>query len=287
MRTDWRIGPQDAIGKHCPTIPWRRGAGWHAPCWPVKPRTHRSVWRFHELTGRVDYRRHRAFDSSACPGSAGPQPRRRPRSPSRSSPGDEPNPASRSRARPPRVTIRHPAPPARAEPPCHRPAGVRLHHHHRHRARASRNFKRRNRDRLRSSHFNAFRGRMNDIILNAGNLTINRFFALDHRCYDRARSAPRPRRCSGLVRAWCSALRRLHHLSRGPLSRGRHDPSRSSWRSSPWDWWWVAASSSRISAARGPAAPDRGGSFNPPRPLIRSRAASACGVRDTMSEDGD
>ena len=34
------------------------------------------------------------------------------------------------------------------------------------------------------SDFNAFRGRMNDLILGAGNLTINRFFALDHRTYE-------------------------------------------------------------------------------------------------------
>jgi hypothetical protein len=33
------------------------------------------------------------------------------------------------------------------------------------------------------SEFQVFRDRMNDIILNAGNLTINRFFALDSRAY--------------------------------------------------------------------------------------------------------
>ena len=33
------------------------------------------------------------------------------------------------------------------------------------------------------SDFRAFRERMNDIILNAGNLTVNRFFALDNRAY--------------------------------------------------------------------------------------------------------
>jgi AhpD family alkylhydroperoxidase len=32
--------------------------------------------------------------------------------------------------------------------------------------------------------FNEFRSRMNDVILGAGNLTINRFFALDSRAYD-------------------------------------------------------------------------------------------------------
>jgi AhpD family alkylhydroperoxidase len=34
------------------------------------------------------------------------------------------------------------------------------------------------------SDFNAFRTRMNDAILGAGNLTISRFFALDHRAYE-------------------------------------------------------------------------------------------------------
>ena len=32
--------------------------------------------------------------------------------------------------------------------------------------------------------FNEFRSRMNEAILGAGNLTINRFFALDHRAYE-------------------------------------------------------------------------------------------------------
>ena len=32
--------------------------------------------------------------------------------------------------------------------------------------------------------FNAFRARMNDLILGAGHLTINRFFALDQRAYE-------------------------------------------------------------------------------------------------------
>jgi hypothetical protein len=32
--------------------------------------------------------------------------------------------------------------------------------------------------------FDAFRTRMNDLILGAGNLTINRFFALDNRAYE-------------------------------------------------------------------------------------------------------
>jgi hypothetical protein len=34
------------------------------------------------------------------------------------------------------------------------------------------------------SDFNAFRSRMNDVILGAGHLTINRFFALDNRTYE-------------------------------------------------------------------------------------------------------
>jgi AhpD family alkylhydroperoxidase len=47
--------------------------------------------------------------------------------------------------------------------------------------------------------FNAFRGRMNDIILNAGNLTINRFFALDHRCYEPGALGTKTKEMLGLV----------------------------------------------------------------------------------------
>lgn len=47
--------------------------------------------------------------------------------------------------------------------------------------------------------FNAFRGRMNDVILNAGNLTINRFFALDHRCYEPGALGTRTKEMLGLV----------------------------------------------------------------------------------------
>jgi len=47
--------------------------------------------------------------------------------------------------------------------------------------------------------FNSFRGRMNDIILNAGNLTINRFFALDHRCYEPGALGTKTKEMLGLV----------------------------------------------------------------------------------------
>jgi len=47
--------------------------------------------------------------------------------------------------------------------------------------------------------FNAFRGRMNDIILNAGNLTISRFFALDHRCYEPGALGTKTKEMLGLV----------------------------------------------------------------------------------------
>ena len=47
--------------------------------------------------------------------------------------------------------------------------------------------------------FNAFRGRMNDIILGAGNLTINRFFALDHRCYEPGALGTKTKEMLGLV----------------------------------------------------------------------------------------
>jgi AhpD family alkylhydroperoxidase len=47
--------------------------------------------------------------------------------------------------------------------------------------------------------FNAFRGRMNDLILNSGNLTINRFFALDHRCYEPGVLGSKTKEMLGLV----------------------------------------------------------------------------------------
>lgn len=47
--------------------------------------------------------------------------------------------------------------------------------------------------------FNAFRSRMNDIILGAGNLTINRFFALDHRAYEDGALGKRQKEMLGLV----------------------------------------------------------------------------------------
>ena len=47
--------------------------------------------------------------------------------------------------------------------------------------------------------FRAFRERMNDIILNAGNLTINRFFALDGRAYDAGALGVRTKEMLGLV----------------------------------------------------------------------------------------
>ena len=49
------------------------------------------------------------------------------------------------------------------------------------------------------SDFNAFRSRMNDIILGAGNLTINRFFALDHRAYEPGALGTRQKEMLGLV----------------------------------------------------------------------------------------
>jgi AhpD family alkylhydroperoxidase len=49
------------------------------------------------------------------------------------------------------------------------------------------------------SDFRAFRERMNDIILNAGNLTINRFFALDSRAYEAGALGVRTKEMLGLV----------------------------------------------------------------------------------------
>lgn len=49
------------------------------------------------------------------------------------------------------------------------------------------------------SDFRAFRERMNDVILNAGNLTINRFFALDSRAYEAGALGVKTKEMLGLV----------------------------------------------------------------------------------------
>jgi AhpD family alkylhydroperoxidase len=49
------------------------------------------------------------------------------------------------------------------------------------------------------SDFRAFRERMNDIILNAGNLTVNRFFALDSRAYEAGALGVKTKEMLGLV----------------------------------------------------------------------------------------
>ena len=47
--------------------------------------------------------------------------------------------------------------------------------------------------------FNEFRSRMNDLILGAGNLTINRFFALDNRAYEPGALGKQQKEMLGLV----------------------------------------------------------------------------------------
>ena len=49
------------------------------------------------------------------------------------------------------------------------------------------------------SDFQAFRARMNEAILGAGNLTINRFFALDHRAYEPGALGTKTKEMLGLV----------------------------------------------------------------------------------------
>jgi AhpD family alkylhydroperoxidase len=49
------------------------------------------------------------------------------------------------------------------------------------------------------SDFAAFRSRMNDLILGAGNLTINRFFALDQRAYEPGALGTKTKEMLGLV----------------------------------------------------------------------------------------
>jgi AhpD family alkylhydroperoxidase len=47
--------------------------------------------------------------------------------------------------------------------------------------------------------FNAFRSRMNELIQDAGNLTINRFFNLDHRAYEPGALGTKTKEMLGLV----------------------------------------------------------------------------------------
>jgi AhpD family alkylhydroperoxidase len=47
--------------------------------------------------------------------------------------------------------------------------------------------------------YQAFRSRMNDAILGAGNLTINRFFALDNRAYEPGALGTKTKEMLGLV----------------------------------------------------------------------------------------
>ena len=47
--------------------------------------------------------------------------------------------------------------------------------------------------------FNAFRSRMNELIVGAGNLTINRFFALDGRTYEPGALGTKTKEMLGLV----------------------------------------------------------------------------------------
>ena len=49
------------------------------------------------------------------------------------------------------------------------------------------------------SDFDAFRTRMNDAILGAGNLTINRFFALDRRAYEPGVLGTKTKEMLGLI----------------------------------------------------------------------------------------
>ena len=47
--------------------------------------------------------------------------------------------------------------------------------------------------------FDAFRARMNELILGAGNLTVNRFFALDQRAYEPGALGSKTKEMLGLV----------------------------------------------------------------------------------------
>ena len=72
--------------------------------------------------------------------------------------------------------------------------------------------------------FRAFREQMNATILNAGNLTINRFFALDGRAYEAGALGVKTKEMLGLVVEHGAPLRRLHHLPCRALPGGRGHP---------------------------------------------------------------
>jgi AhpD family alkylhydroperoxidase len=92
--------------------------------------------------------------------------------------------------------------------------------------------------------FNAFRTRMNETLLAGGNLTINRFFALDHRAYEPGALGRKTKEMLGLV---SSLVLRCDDCITYHIIRCAEEgsPTRSFMTSSPSDWWWAAASSFR------------------------------------------
>ena len=73
--------------------------------------------------------------------------------------------------------------------------------------------------------FNAFRQRMNDAILGAGNLTINRFFALDHQCYEPGALGSKTKEMLGLVSSLVLRCGIPGDLLGGPGRRREHRQS--------------------------------------------------------------
>jgi hypothetical protein len=69
--------------------------------------------------------------------------------------------------------------------------------------------------------FNAFRTRMNETILAGGNLTISRFFALDHRAYEPGALGTKTKEMLGPRVLAGPPVRRLYHLPHHSLRRGR------------------------------------------------------------------
>jgi len=81
--------------------------------------------------------------------------------------------------------------------------------------------------------FNAFRARMNDLILGAGNLTLTRFFALDNRAYEAGALGTKTKEMLGWSPRWCSGATTASRITSSAVTR-KVSRGRSFSRSSRW-----------------------------------------------------
>jgi len=89
--------------------------------------------------------------------------------------------------------------------------------------------------------FDAFRTRMNDLILGAGSLTLNRFFALDHRAYEAGALGAKTKEMLGLVSSL--VLRCDDYVTYHVIRCHGGGVTREEFlRSSQWGWWSAGAS---------------------------------------------